>query len=439
MYGTHKSDDVPSHADLRQQELPPNEMWSKWKNEAWTIDEVMAARLARTGMLLTPFGDYDPDDSAVVTATEEEKHEAVERGLSGGRLPDSFSSVDCEMYAILAYLRSQLGLVVFLWIKSHNGASTSSYPDLAAKMYLQAPQEDEITKIVGDLVYTRPCVYERHMTSEDEEGSERWGLADRKVYKEGRLRARGSVRARLAELLKPGATTAGETRPLWTQIVKAAMRRPDADGGMIGLEQVKDYNTRTKVVMAARSKNTPGMPHDAAWARIHRVELTNGENGTASISRSWGCALCRRKKNTDIEKRNMGRRRQDRRDRQGWKDYDDEAEVCANTMSSTRHTLTGLCAGTDAELVVSMQRHMTSLHKEAEKAANSGGGAGTDVMGVLDLAKEAVDAVALGNVVSDAQYVALNQTIASTLPVWKRSDRTLSCVHSDNGCETACM
>ena len=125
---------------------------------------------------------------------QEEKHEAVERGLSGGRLPDSFSSVDCEMYAILAYLRkvcelspgetkadlknrkvlilcdcqpclksiegvyrkgntrglhrrdrggmleaiahlrSQLGLVVFLWIKSHNGASTSSYPDLAAKM-----------------------------------------------------------------------------------------------------------------------------------------------------------------------------------------------------------------------------------------------------------------------------------------------------------------
>ena len=325
------------------------------------------------------------------------------------------------MLEAIAHLRSQLGLVVFLWIKSHNGASTSSYPDLAAKMYLQAPQEDEITKIVGDLVYTRPCVYERHMTSEDEEGSERWGLADRKVYKEGRLRARGSVRARLAELLKPGATTAGETRPLWTQIVKAAMRRPDADGGMIGLEQVKDYNTRTKVVMAARSKNTPGMPHDAAWARIHRVELTNGENGTASISRSWGCALCRRKKNTDIEKRNMGRRRQDRRDRQGWKDYDDEAEVCANTMSSTRHTLTGLCAGTDAELVVSMQRHMTSLHKEAEKAANSGGGAGTDVMGVLDLAKEAVDAVALGNVVSDAQYVALNQTIASTLPVWSNS------------------
>ena len=29
----------------------------------------------------------------------------MERGLSGGRLPDSFSSVDCEMYAILAYLR----------------------------------------------------------------------------------------------------------------------------------------------------------------------------------------------------------------------------------------------------------------------------------------------------------------------------------------------
>ena len=288
-------------------------------------------------------------------------------------------------------------------------------------MYLQAPQENGITKTVGDLVYTRPCVYERHMTSEDEEGFERWGLADRKVYKEGRLRARGSVRARLAELLKPGATTAGEIRPLWTQIVKAAMRKPNADDGMIGLEQVEDYNTRTKVVMAARSKNTPGMPHDAAWARIHRVELANGENGTASISRSWGCALCRRKMNTDIEKRNMGRRRQDTRDRQAWKDYDDEAEVCAETMSSTRHTLTGLCAGTDANLVVSMQRNMTSLHKEAVKAVNSGGGAGADVMGVLDLAKEAVDAVALGTAVNDAQYAALNQTIASTLPVWNNS------------------
>ena len=51
-----------------------------------------------------PFGEYT-FGVAVVTSTEKEKHEAVERGLSGGRLPDSFSSVDCEMYAILAYLR----------------------------------------------------------------------------------------------------------------------------------------------------------------------------------------------------------------------------------------------------------------------------------------------------------------------------------------------
>jgi len=51
-----------------------------------------------------PFGDHTPGEAAV-TSTYEEKHEALERGLSGGRLPDSFSSVDCEMYAILAYLR----------------------------------------------------------------------------------------------------------------------------------------------------------------------------------------------------------------------------------------------------------------------------------------------------------------------------------------------
>ena len=41
---------------------------------------------------------------AMVESTEAEKLAAVLAGMGGGRLPPSFSSVDAEMYAILAYL-----------------------------------------------------------------------------------------------------------------------------------------------------------------------------------------------------------------------------------------------------------------------------------------------------------------------------------------------
>ena len=183
----------------------------------------------------------------MVESTEEEKLAAVLAGMGGGRLPPSFSSVDSEMYAILAYLskvcelkkgeleasladrrvlimcdcapclkalerayregnnaglhrkdrggmieaithlRTRLGACVFLWNKSHRGASPSSYADLAAKTHLRAEHVEKATGKVGELVHLRPCLYERRQWAGEEVT---WGLADKRFYREGRLRAR---------------------------------------------------------------------------------------------------------------------------------------------------------------------------------------------------------------------------------------------------------
>ena len=114
------------------------------------------------------------------------------------------------MLEAIARTRARLGEVVFLWNSSHTGATPSSYADLAAKTQQQAQQVEDVTRSVGAMVHTRPCIYERQLTGKEgaHAAKEEWGLADRKVYREGRLRARGHVRARLAAVLKPGATTA---------------------------------------------------------------------------------------------------------------------------------------------------------------------------------------------------------------------------------------
>ena len=68
------------------------------------------------------------------------------------------------MLEAIARLRNRLGTVVFLWNRSHVGATPSSYADLAAKTYLNTKREEEITSTIADLVHARPCVYERYLT-----------------------------------------------------------------------------------------------------------------------------------------------------------------------------------------------------------------------------------------------------------------------------------
>ena len=77
-------------------------------------------------------------------------------------------------------------------------------------------------------------------------------------------------------------------------------------------------------------------------------------------------------------------------------------------------------------IVLLFRREVTALHRDASKAANSGGGAGKTVMEVLNLAKAAVDAVAGGTAADDEQYQALNQTLASALPDWRNAQNGVS-------------
>ena len=272
---------------------------------------------------------------AMVESTEAEKLAAALARMGGGRLPPSFSSVDAEMYAILAYLskavcelkegeteasladrrvlimcdcapclkaperayrqgnnmgmhrkdrggmieaithlRTRLGACVFLWNKSHRGASPSSYADLAAKTHLRAEHVEKATGKVGELVHLRPCLYERRQWAGEEVT---WGLADKRVYREGRLRARANVRTRLAHHISPGATTAGQTERTWAEVARASLAKPKPSDGQLCLEDIEMYNKRVSTELGLRSGSMPGMPHDRAWEKRKRAEEAKGE------------------------------------------------------------------------------------------------------------------------------------------------------------------
>ena len=328
------------------------------------------------------------------------------------------------MLEAIARTRARLGEVVFLWNSSHTGATPSSYADLAAKTQQQAQQVEDVTRSVGAMVHTRPCIYERQLTGKEgaHAAKEEWGLADRKAYREGRLRARGHVRARLAAVLKPGATTAGETGALWTEVVKRSMRRPKVEDGTTSLKSIGQYNDRTSVVMGARSGNIPGMLHEKTWERVHRTEQAQGRAGPASRSRSWGCPLCRKQEYTRVAL-TMGQRREAKRVRQAWQDdaradYTEEERVCQQTSSCAAHVLSGACKGVDAGQACLLQRQVEAVHKESCRIDRKQGG-GATVVQVLELARDAVTASAQGQPATEQEYAGLRRTVGGVLRQWE--------------------
>ena len=202
----------------------------------------------------------------------------------------------------ISLLRVKLGACIFLWTSSHGGASPSSYADLVAKTFLKDKEIEDVTTMIKGQVITRPCIYERRVWGY---GGETWDLADRRAFREGRIRARGYVRKVLGVNLKPGATTAKRTGRLWSEVVKAPFKKPDGgvdnDGRpkMVELEHVELHNIRVKFALGMRTTNMVGMLHDAAWERRSRIEKEQGELGTAGRSGQWGCAMCRDARNIE--------------------------------------------------------------------------------------------------------------------------------------------
>ena len=428
-----------------------------------------------------PFGKRI-EGTLTVEATEDEVLTAVISGLSGGRLPSSFNNVDCETYAILAYLRkmcelgageteadlkkrrvlimsdcqpclksietayrrgyadglhradrgamveaithlrNRLGCCVFLWNSSHTGASPSSYADFAAKLHLRAKKEETITQTVSEYVWSRPCIYERRIWEDDMAS---WELADRRAYREGRLRARANVRTRLAQNLKPGATMAGQTGRTWAAVTKETLRSPKPEDGVVCLEEVSAYNARVTVGMGLRTNNMPGMQHEQSWARRARVEEAKGERGPATRSRTYGCAGCRiwrihthkaAMKATAGE--DMGQRRERKRLAQAWRDDEDTREdEMQNTSTSSRHTIVGNCVATDVKVKAAMRTAIHKLHAAAVQAAAKSTGGG-EVVEVISRARNATTQASKGQEVEDSDWNGLQQVLAGALPSW---------------------
>ena len=109
-----------------------------------------------------------------------------------------------------------------------------------------------------------------------------------------------------------------------------------------------------------------------------------------------------------------------------WQDYEDEAAVCDQTLSSSRHALSGACAGADKKEMENMRLGVASLHREATKMAKANG-AGKAVLDVLDLAQAAVEASASGVPADDAEFAALRKVVGSCLPPWQDGQGRQAC------------
>ena len=59
----------------------------------------------------------------------------------------------------IAYYRSKLEAVVFMWVPAHVGIACNAYADAVATAYLGNNDAEDASKVVRDAVRTRPCMY----------------------------------------------------------------------------------------------------------------------------------------------------------------------------------------------------------------------------------------------------------------------------------------
>ena len=241
--------------------------------------------------------------------------------------------------------------------------------------------------------------------------------------------------------MKEGATTCGVTAPLWSEIARMTLTRSKPEDGLVCLEQVEAYNEVQALVFGLRSGQVPGMPHDKMHERVRRQEEAKGEARWATWSAKWGCPRCRqarvegraREKETRTEKRRAGRAGR-RADREQWEEWEKEEREHAQARGSTRHVLSGECAGDEAKHATSTGRRgergqlrqdirdQLEGARKAVEAATKGSAGGREVSKVLTLACEAAKAQELGEKASSEGAGAYEQTLAGILPRWQESE-----------------
>ena len=417
---------------------------------------------------IQPHGKID-EEEAYVQATEEETLQATYEGMSGGRLPDSYTSIEAELYAIFAYLqkcckmeqgdtraqvserkvliisdcraclmeleqvyrqgnaegtfrkdrgammeaicnlRSQLGTCVFLWTSSHDGATPSSYADLVAKTYLTANSKINVTEQIATHIQTRPCIYERRIWTEE---GETWEIADKRAYREGRLRARADIRKRLSKDIKPGAITAGYERPIWAEIARAALKQPAQEkreeedenkeedkrgegsdkkskkkdkGEKLVLEDILLYNERTKITLGTRVQNILGVMHNRTWLKAWTAEQRESKQGIAHHSQVWGCAACRQQRIQQSKNSNALKTTEMRQ-----REYTIEQLQMQQGLDNPRHFLSGKCQATNVKLMKELEENIDKLYYIVAKEHGKGKGAGADTKRLLGNARAAV-------------------------------------------------
>ena len=80
----------------------------------------------------------------------------------------------------IAYYRSKLEAVVFMWVPAHVGIACNAYADAVATAYLGNNDTEDASKVVRDAVRTRPCMYT--VRREAAENTEEKEIVDRRTY-----------------------------------------------------------------------------------------------------------------------------------------------------------------------------------------------------------------------------------------------------------------
>ena len=80
----------------------------------------------------------------------------------------------------IAYYRSKLEAVVFVWVPSHVGIACNAYADAVATAHLGDNDSEDASKVVRDAVRTRPCMYT--VRREAGENTEKREIVDRRTY-----------------------------------------------------------------------------------------------------------------------------------------------------------------------------------------------------------------------------------------------------------------
>ena len=80
----------------------------------------------------------------------------------------------------IAYYRSKLEAVVFMWVPAHVGIACNAYADAVATAHLGNNDTEDASKVVRDAVRTRPCMYT--VRRESAENAEKREIVDRRTY-----------------------------------------------------------------------------------------------------------------------------------------------------------------------------------------------------------------------------------------------------------------